>query len=512
MRIILATFLFLLAMPSTANAEWRKAVSPSFIVYGDMKDAPLIEFTKKVERFDTFLRAKFGIAGDSAPARMTIYIVNGSTPVGSLMRGGKPDNFIKGFYTNGPNGPVAVMQNSRGDGKFDLDSDTILFHEYVHHFMLQYFPAAYPPWFVEGFAEFYSTTEFNKDGFASYGRPAYHRAFDLQLGIELPIEKLLISEVEQLDRAGRSSLYARGWLLTHYLVFSTARTGQLSAYINAVNEGTDGLTAARAAFGDLSKLNKDLTAYGNKENMNFLVQRTATPASSAIVVTLVEAGEAATMIERIKIRRYADAEERPLLLTSLKQATTKYPDSASVNILLAQLHFSDDNEKSAIAAADAALAQGSNDPDAFMFRGLSEIRELVRNDVVDTMRWKAARAFIVKANRADPENPYPLFYYYKSFQSQGIEPPALAGEGLRKAFELIPQDQHMRFTYADYLVNLSKFTLALAILKPMAYSPHGGSTATYARKLMERIERAIKKGGRREDFYESGEEDSLSPP
>jgi hypothetical protein len=512
MRISAWLIVFLLMLPKTAYADWRKAVSPSFIVYGDMKEAPLTEFTRKVERFDTFLRAKFGIAGDSAPARMTIYIVNGSTPVGSLVRGGKTDNFIKGFYTNGPNGPVAILQQLRADGKYDLDSDTILFHEYVHHFMLQYFPAAYPPWFVEGFAEFYSTTEFNKDGMASYGRPAYHRVYDLLEGKGLPIETLLVADVDELDKFGRSSLYARGWLLTHYLVFATERDGQLSTYIKAVNDGTEGLAAARAAFGDLAKLNKDLNNYRDKQRLSYLTQRTATPASEAITVSMVEAGEAATMVERIKVRRHTDGDERPVLIAALEKAKAKYPASAAINILLAQLYHDEDNDKAAIAVADVALAQSPGHPDALLYRGVAEISDLIRSDIVDAARWKAARAMIVKANRADPENPYPLFHYYKSFQAQGVMPPAVAGDGLRKAFELIPQDTNLRFTYAAHLIRDNKLPVARAVIKPMAFSPHGGSGAKYARKMLERLDRAIAKGGRREDFYADGGEPSLSPP
>ena len=43
-------------------------------------------------------------------------------------------------------------------------ADVILFHEYVHHFMLQHFSVAYPAWFVEGYAELFSNTRFERDG------------------------------------------------------------------------------------------------------------------------------------------------------------------------------------------------------------------------------------------------------------------------------------------------------------------------------------------------------------
>ncbi len=511
MRFFILFVILLFSAPTVSHAEWRKAVSPSFVVYGDMKEAPLLAFTKKVERFDTFLRRKFGIAGESAPARMTIFITNSSTPVGSLIAG-KNDKFIKGFYTNGPNGPVAILQQTRGEGQFDLDADTILFHEYVHHFMLQYFPAAYPAWFVEGFAEFYSTTEFNKGGFASYGRPAYHRAYELVAGKDLAIEKLLVTDVDALKEGERSSLYARGWLLTHYLTFAPDRDGQLSVYIAAINNGVDGLDAARKAFGDLAALNKGLNAYRDKNSISYLTQREVTPASDAIVLTLVEAGEAATMIERIKVRRHVTPEERPALIASLTNAKKKFPNSVAINILLAQIHHENEDDKQAAMAADAALLQNPDNPDALLYRAVAAVGELVRANTDDVAQWKTARAMIVKANRADPENPYPLFHYYKSFQQQGIRPIVAAGSGLAKAFELLPQDTNLRFTYAQYLIDQNKLVAAKSVFKPMAYAPHSGSGGNYARSMVEKLDRAIKAGGSKADFYRIADEPEAPAP
>jgi hypothetical protein len=509
MRFLVIFALLLFGFTESAHAEWRKAVSPSFIVYGDMKEAPLLAFAKKVERFDTFLRRKFGIAGDSAPARMTIYIVNPSIPFGPLIRTGKKDIYTKGFYTSGPNGPIAVMQQLRSEGEYDLDADTVLFHEYFHHFMLQYFPAAYPAWFVEGFAEFYSTTEFNKGGFASYGRPAQHRAYDLILGKEIPIEQLLVADVAVLNNDERSSLYARGWLLTHYLMFVPERAGQLTSYINEINEGVEGLAAARKAFGDLASLNKALNAYRDKNKMTFLTQNATTPVSDAIAISLVEASEAATMIERIKVRRYADSEERAMLIASLEKAKIKFPASAAINVLLAQLYHEDENDKQAIVSADAALVQSPGQIDALLYRAIAEISELTRENSEDVARWKAARTMIIKANRADPENPYPLFHYYKSFQYQDLEPTKLARDGLAKAFELMPQDANLRYTFATDLIDQGRLADAIFVVKPMAFGPHGGQNGTYARSMIIRLQRAIKNGGRREDFEAAEDE---APP
>lgn len=507
-RLVLALFLCV-GFSSAANAEWRKAVSPSFVVYGDMKEAQIVDFTRKVERFDTFLRRKFGIKGESAPTRLPIYIVSANTPASSLASTAlaRPkDNWLKGFYTVGPNGPVAVMQQIQSQGKFDLDSDTLMFHEYVHHFMAQYFEGAYPVWFTEGFAEFYSTTQFDKDGKAQYGRPAYHRAYSLSEGKPIPIEKLLVADVSSLKEEEKSSLYARGWLLTHFMLSTQDRKLELDAYITALRNGAEGLTAARKAFGDLAALEKELNAYLAKRTMVTSKLLDPTPVTDNIVVSLVEAGEAATMLERIKVRRRANQEERPVLIASLEKARAKFPASAAIHTLLAQLHHESEDDAKGLLSANAALAAVPGYPDALLYKGITEMGELVRTDVVDISRWKAARASIAKANRADPENPYPLFHYFKSFRKQGIDTPTIAGAGLSKAFSLMQQDPELRFTYATYLIEQGKLADAKSLMKPLAYNPHAGSGAEYARRMIARIDRALAKGGTAKAFYEAGEE------
>ncbi len=71
------------------------------------------------------------------------------------------------------------------------DSQQTLFHEYGHHFMKRYVTAAFPAWFVEGFAEYYSTVDFDKQGKALIGKPARRRAYGLIELPKLPVEKLL---------------------------------------------------------------------------------------------------------------------------------------------------------------------------------------------------------------------------------------------------------------------------------------------------------------------------------
>ena len=49
----------------------------------------------------------------------------------------------------------------------------------------------YPEWLVEGFAEFMSTAQFERDGTVGLGLPATHRYYGLVNLKQLPLETLL---------------------------------------------------------------------------------------------------------------------------------------------------------------------------------------------------------------------------------------------------------------------------------------------------------------------------------
>ena len=78
--------------------------------------------------------------------------------------------------TTDPAGNILLARTSKGIERGPrLDIKTVLLHEYTHHFMYQYFPAAYPTWYSEGFAEFMASPVFNDDGSIGIGAPPEYR-------------------------------------------------------------------------------------------------------------------------------------------------------------------------------------------------------------------------------------------------------------------------------------------------------------------------------------------------
>ena len=90
-------------------------------------------------------------------------------------------------------------RKTTGTGRY-FTPDLVLHHEYAHHFMLQYFPAIYPGWYTEGFAELIGSSKMMDDGRIGYGMPALHRGNDINAYWAPLYRPLAATTPEEWDR------------------------------------------------------------------------------------------------------------------------------------------------------------------------------------------------------------------------------------------------------------------------------------------------------------------------
>jgi tetratricopeptide (TPR) repeat protein len=474
-------FCLALILAAPASAGWYKAESPHFIFYGT-SEKDLRDDIERLEKFDQLLRKMTNIPADSSSMKLQVFTLPDMAAV-QRAYGGKARD-VAGFYRASPSGVIAVVP--RGTvGDF---SNIVLFHEYAHHLMLHYFPTAYPAWYVEGFAEYLSTTTFEKD-VVKIGVPANHRAWQLFQESTVPIETLLSSSVGDLKRGQGGNFYGRAWLLTHYLSFAPSRKGQQAKYLELINKGTPSLDAAKQIFGDLDVLQRDLNKYLNAKSISVLNVRLPTVPVD-VKVTALDEGAGNSIMDRIRLTRGTTPEGREPIAARLRQQATKYSGSASVLTLLAEAELDLSNNDAAIKAADAALKIEPTNARALLWRGLALANPLIKADSQDAAKWKEARSWIVKANRANPEDPLPLFSYFSSFRNEGRKPTQIAIDGLGKAVGLLPQVGVYRMSYAFALAEQGEYKWSISLLRPIANSPHGGAMAAAVQNVIARFEAA----------------------
>ena len=485
MRIAFLTAFAAAVIASPAAAAWQRATSAHFIIYADQSPAELKAFAQKLERFDKAVRVTRAMAdppvGDGN--RLTVFVVGGLLEVQRLQRGA--NSGTAGFYRTRAAGSIAVVPRKMSRDTL-LTPDVIFFHEYAHHLMFQELSAPYPPWFVEGFAEFMSTAEVKPDGSVGLGGAPVHRARSLYQRVNpLPFTSMLGA---QPPRSGdeRAALYARGWLLAHYLTFSPKRRGQLETYLSGIAAGRPPLDSARVAFGDLTMLERDSEAYLREDKFPFLTIPADQIVIGPVAVEPLSPGMAAIMPLAMRLRAGTDGNDHAGLAARIRAAAAPYPSDPMVQSLLAEAELTAADLVAAEAAADRALAAKPSLIDAMLTKGRAILARAVARQ--PGASFVDARSWFTRANKVDPEDPEPLLLLYDAYRQEKVRPTANAIAALHYAADLAPQDLFLRMTNArQYLVD-GKPALARKALVPLAFNPHGGKLSDDARRMIALID------------------------
>jgi tetratricopeptide (TPR) repeat protein len=494
-----------LALAAPAEADWYQASSEHFLIYSEQKPDELRAFAENLEKFDSAVRAVRGM--DDMPLsqgnRLTIFTLHNAAEVQRLAN--DKSGTVAGFYKPRAVGPIAFVARGESSKTYfaartgtriggatletGLGDETILLHEYSHHLMMQNLAVPYPEWLVEGFAEFMSTAQFETDGSVGLGLPATHRFLGLLTGQSLPLETLLSGRYDKINLEQRESVYGHGWLLTHYLTFEPSRKGQLAVYLTALARGADPLDAARQTFGDLEQLDRDLDAYLHRPKLQYVKISGTALTFAPIQISRLSMGGSAVVPLFIEVKNGVSANTTESLAQQVRAVEVRFPGDELVETTLAEAELDANHPEAAEAAADRALKADPRAIEAQVLNGRSiAARAAKAQGPARAVLFAEARAALIDANKADPEDPEPLMEYYEAFVRQGIRPTANAIAALHYASDLAPQDVGLRMTSATAYLTEGKTDEARRALVPVAYNPHGEDLADIARRMIAKID------------------------
>jgi len=469
-----------------AAATWHEARSKHFIIYSDSSPHELTEFASNVEKFDSAVRLARHM--DDPPlgegGRLTVYVLRDAPAVAAMA--GSPKSNIAGFYVPRASGSIAFVHRDRENVSPQLkfimkllpesqqwtptDPQTVFFHEYFHHLMLGSANAALPKWIVEGFAEYYSTATFEADGSVILGRPAAHRSTSLFGKTKISLEELLGRPTRAYTNDETAEFYARGWLLTHYLSTQEKRSGQLRAYLQALQRGRPSMDAAREAFGDLKVLQSELDHYLKSDDMAAYRVPAELVKVGTVAIRDLRPGEEEMMPIRMRSDYGVDGKTAGPVAAQARAIGARYPNDLFVQGALAEAELDAGNVPAAIAAADRALAVDPKNLQAIVYKGRALLERARQN--TQSANWAEVRSWFVKANKLDPEYAEPLMLYYRSYQAAKLPAPDSAVEGLLYAVDLAPQDSWLRSDAVRELLARNRFDEAKALFGPIAFNPH----------------------------------------
>ena len=480
--------------PHIAEARWLRAESPQFVVYSDGQETELRDVTQKLEEYDALLRNITGAKDKPFVNKLTIYLLPSNKEVREVAP--RASESIQGFYTAGPAGTTTfAVRQDLGAGDW-ASGQSIIFHEYTHHFAYQYFPANYPTWASEGLAEYFSTAEM-KDDKIEVGGFQNGRVYPLRKRAWMPVKKLFnLGEAKGVD--GRM-VYPESWLVTHYLMDDPARQKQMTNYLLAIGRGEQADQAFKTSFGmDYAGFDKVMKAYlkSSKIKVRSFPRMNQTPIELAVTTLPASADDLLLLNARFMSRSLAHQDEVDMrlgekALQTVRKRAAKYPGDALAERTLAaaELLYGDVEKADAMLddLLDDLLARSPQDVDSLYLKAARYVLGGRWEPEQRAALWAKAKPYAASIYKLDP-NHYPELYLYAlgSLAQDGV-PSENTMNASELAHQLAPQVDEITLETAVALSRAERAPAATRLLERVAFAPHATAQSLYAKGLLDQV-------------------------
>jgi len=475
------------ALAGPAHAGWLRAESQRFIVYSDGSERNLRDFVQKLESYDRLLRFQSGLDPEAVPDRkLPIYLVRSRSGLAKVWPG--IGDGIGGFYHPTGEDIYAIALNergsSRGDNPEQMVGETILLHEYAHHFMLGNFGRLYPSWFTEGFADFWGNTDIEPE-MTYIGRHSNNRMAWLRAGNWLEMDEFLSQPRWKQNKFRGGTYYPIAWLLTHWFMSDQGRKAQLAEYLRLYGEGVDSIEAMRQATGlTPQQLEAQLRPY-SRGALNYTGLPIRWPEAPMTVTQMPGSADDLLLLD-LRLTRPLSEDQARDTVAQVRRLAAKYPDDPAAMLTLghAEAHFGD--RAAGEALLTRLLEMEPENVRALQFMATIRIAQAAEEGADKTALLGQARAYLARAYRADDANYTTFLLLAQTRQGAAGYPNENDLATWELAQQLAPQLPEARLGLASALIAVDQKDRAIELLQPLANNPHDRANARAARVLIAR--------------------------
>ena len=466
--------LLIFSLGGTAQAEWRRAESPNFVVYSQGSESALRRYVRDLEIYDFILRLRMGLPAATAGRKLPIYLVGNRAGLVQINPTTGP-NVLGTYFPVGEDIFAAAVRDSEQD---------YLFHEYFHHFSFQIgSTSSYPAWLIEGLAEYFMTAEISETA-VKVGGYNEGRVQGLFSATWLPLEDLVTKRFSEVRRgAQQQSYYPVSWLLTHWFMSDETRRQQLSAYIREVQEGEDSVVAMERATGlTMDQIRQQLRSYRRLTIITYTADFPETP----ITMTRLPRSADDLLLVSQRLKAGVEEDKRAETAALVRRLAARHPDDPFAMLQLghAELHFGDPEVGEVVL--NRLLEREPDNVEALQLMA-SRFMRLAKDNPDETVSlMRRARSYLARAYRLDPAQYFTLQLLAQTREVEADYPTENDLVTWDQASRLAPQLASIRLGFANALMRAEEFDEAAILLRPLANAPHGGPAAEMAAVLMER--------------------------
>ncbi len=469
--------------------DWVRAESPHFIVYSDTKRDDVAALLSQLERFRHVLRSLSNMTGQDADPKLTLYyladagqlrVVDPAAPDHAVGLYQACEDGVQGYAVHQPYTPrpgLAVVQQPEDSGL------TYIFQAYARHFFTAHFPIRTPAWYIDGYAQYFSTVRFDGNAaiiglppqaLASYVAGLQSQTYKAQMTYQDLLndnDLYNVTETEQINAASSSSqaqslaggslvrsdfgnidpqhaderhqaevateYQARAWLMTHWLLSSHGNLDHLADYVGAIGHGENRLDAFHRVFGrtpaEMDNVLRDYLYHKAR-----LLRLTFNDLPQAEVQFDPEPSAANhLMLDDAALRGCPSPAYGRALLADISHEAAQYPDSGFAQAALARAEIGYGDPQKALPWLEKQTRAQPGDFDAQYLLGRARLA-LARTPG-DAATYDAAKVAFTQAARIDATSAVNAFWYYRAqVAASGQVAPDAAGAAVL-AYKAAPE-------------------------------------------------------------------------
>jgi len=473
---------------------WFRAESQHFVVYSNTRHSDVASLLSKLERFWYTLR-EFSQVDLNPPAdtpKQTLYYLDDEHAL-SIVDPEAPAYAI-GLYTASPDGAMGFGvhmycgENPRVplEKRPENEGLSYIFQAYARDFFYRHSPQRTPVWFIDGYAQYFSTTRFDGDQAVVGMAPEALGKLLQRLGAgylySLDYADVLVgNDSDGRNEAGQAGLKnefeARAWVLTHWILSSRDNLTRFQAYIAATRGGEDRVKAFKRVFGlTPGELNHTLWLYLRK--LQALKMTFKSLPEADIGFTDLPDSADPLLLAQAALKSDPGGKYGHALLSQVRSNAAKFPDSELAQLTLARAEILYGDPNAVLPWLMKTTQATPKDAEAQFLLGRAELA---------SGNYAAASAAFAKAAEADPKSPEVAYGFYRA-QILGA---ALDEDGAGAAvlaYQEAPQVDAYAYHAGLVYAHLGRRDDAVATLHTIADNPRPSVWAPLARAWLARLD------------------------
>ncbi len=491
-------------------SDWIRAESQHFIVYSNAGEEDVRPLLDNLEKLDDLLRIYTLPTGQVEPNEPKLTLYFHARLSGLFEMDDEAPSDTVGLYsscTSGVQGggvllnPIPSLNDAQLDKHPLDDSLSYVFEAYARHFVYRHTGIRTPAWFIDGFAQYFSSVRFSDQQMVVGRVPAtlgsYLKSLESGRRYSLDFEDVLQHDlVNPHGYGGAAGVHleyeAKAWLMMHYMLSSDGNRKRMNRYLALVDAGISPTVAFERAYdvkaGDLGNV---MWHYELRGAAAMRVAPPSLPAARIRFRTMPKATGEFVMVDAA-LKSCPGQKAGKSLLEKVTALAARYPDDPLARLTLSRAQIDWGDPQQALSRLDVDLRDDDANVQAWYLAGMANLRLAALSQGDSRHAFvQAAQQRLQRAHDLNPQSPEISFALFKADVAATDAPDDAALQGLALGWKSVREVDAFARSAALADAYAGKADDAYLALGSLALNADDEPMANWARQWRSRLQAGV---------------------